>query len=168
MRIPMKKTKTSLAKSKQTIKPVPDGFHSVTPYLVCAGASDAIAFYKKAFGATELMRLPMPDRKLIHAAIRIGDSIILLNDEFPQMGAIGPKARGGSSVTIHLYVADADAAFARAVKAGATIKTPMADMFWGDRYGLVEDPFGHSWSIATHQHDLTPKEIQHAAQAACG
>lgn len=164
----MKKTKTSPAKSKQAIKPVPDGFHSVTPHLVCAGASDAIAFYKKAFGATELTRLPMPDGKLIHASIGVGDSIIMLNDEFPQMGAVRPKARGGSSVTIHLYVVDADVAFARAVKAGATVKMPMSDMFWGDRYGLVEDPFGHGWSIATHQHDLTSKEIRKAAQAACG
>jgi PhnB protein len=109
----------------------------------------------------------MPDGKLIHASIRIGASIIMLNDEFPQMGAVGPKTRGGTSMTSHLFVANADAAFARAVKPGATVKIPLADVFSGDRYGLVEDPFGHSWSIATHQRDLTHAEIQAAAQAAC-
>ena len=147
---------------------MPDGFHAVTPYLVCAGASKAIAFYKKAFGATEVMRLATPNGKLMHASIKIGDSPIMLNDEFPEMGALGPKSRQGTSVTIHLFVADADAAFARAVKAGAKVKMPLQDMFWGDRYGLLEDPFGHSWSIATHQRDLTHKEIQEAARTACG
>jgi uncharacterized glyoxalase superfamily protein PhnB len=136
--------------------------------LVCAGAANAIAFYQKAFGATELVRLPTPDGKLIHASVKIGDSIVMLTDEIPQMGALGPKALKGTSVTIHLYVPDADAAFARAVKAGATIKMPLQDMFWGDRYGQLEDPFGHSWSIATHKQDLTHEQIQEAARAACG
>ncbi len=153
---------------KPAVKPVPDCYHTVTPYLVCAGASDAIAFYKKAFGAIEQMRVPTPNGKLMHASMMIGDSMIMLNDEFPEMGALGPKARQGTSVTIHLFVADADLAFARAIKAGATVKMPLADMFWGDRFGLLEDPFGHSWSIATHQRDMTPKEIQTAAKAACG
>ncbi len=140
---------------------------TVTPYLVCAGAAEAIAFYSRAFGAIELTRLPGPDGRLLHAAMRIGDSVVMLNDEYPEMGSLGPKARQGSSVMIHLYVEDADAWFARAVKAGATIKLPLQDMFWGDRYGQLEDPFGHNWSIATHVRDLTPEEIQEAARAAC-
>ncbi len=164
---PMKTSTTSPSHSKPSVKPVPDGMHTVTPFLVCDGASDAIAFYTRAFGATELMRLPTPDGKLLYAAIRIGDSVVMLNDEFPGMGSLGPKSRQGTSVTIHLFVDDADAWFARAVKAGATIKMPLEDMFWGDRYGLIEDPFGHSWSIATHLHDLTPEEVQAAARAAC-
>jgi PhnB protein len=164
----MKKTKSSPSRSKPAVKSVPDGYHTLTPHLVCAGASDAIAFYKKAFGATELMRLPMPEGKLLHASLKIGDSIVLLNDEFPEMGAVGPKALKGSPVTIHLFVDDADASFKRAVKAGATVKMPLQDMFWGDRYGVLEDPFGHNWSIATHKADLTHKEIQEAAKNACG
>ncbi len=166
----MKTPATSPSRSKPAVKPIPDGFRAVTPHLVCAGASDAITFYQEAFGATELLRVPHPGPGgwLLHAAIKIGDSIIMLTDEFPEMGAVGPKARGGSSVTMHLFVEDADASFARAVQAGATVRMPLADMFWGDRYGLVEDPFGHSWSIATHQRDLTPKELQEAARAACG
>jgi PhnB protein len=165
----MKTSTTSSNPSKQKpVKPIPDGMRTVTPYLVCAGASDAIAFYKKAFGATEVLRVPSSDGRLLHATIRIGDSAIMLNDEFPDMGALGPKARGGSSVTIHLFVEDADAAFDRATKAGAKVVMPLQDMFWGDRYGLLEDPFGHSWSIATHLRDLTPEEVQAAARAACG
>lgn len=152
------------AAKKNPAKPIPDGFHTVTPYLVCDGAAKAITFYKKAFGATELMRVPTPDGKLMHASIQIGDSIIMLNDEFPEMGALSPKARKGTSVTLHIFVEDVDSAFAQAVKAGATIKMPVQDMFWGDRYGQVEDPFGHNWSLATHQRDLTGKEIQEAAK----
>jgi PhnB protein len=167
VRYSMKTSEISPVKSKPAVKRVPDGMHTVTPYLVCAGASDAIAFYKKAFGATELMRLPTPDGKLMHSAIRIGDSVIMLNDEFPEMGSLGPKSRQGTSVTIHLCVEDADEWFARAVKAGATVKLPLQDMFWGDRYGQIEDPFGHNWSIATHIRDLTPDEIQEAARTAC-
>lgn len=147
--------------------PIPKGFHTVTPYLVCAGAANAIEFYKRAFGAVELLRLPTPDGKLIHASIQIGDSIVMLNDEFPEMGSLGPKARNGSSVTIHLFVEDADASFERALKAGAVVKMPLQDMFWGDRYGQLEDPFGHSWSIATHQRELTHEQIQEAARSAC-
>lgn len=114
------------------------------------------------------MRLPTPEGKLLPAAVRIGDSVVMLNDEFPEMGSLGPKAREGSSVTIHLFEDDADAWFARAIKAGATVRMPLQDMFWGDRYGLVEDPFGHHWSIATHLRDLTPEQIQEVARAACG
>ncbi len=163
----MKTTPPPPASANSSVLPVPKGFHTVTPYLVCAGAADAVEFYKKAFGAVELVRLPAPDGRLIHASIQIGDSIVMLNDEFPEMGTLGPKARNGSSVTIHLFVADADASFERAVNAGATVKMPLQDMFWGDRYGQLEDPFGHSWSIATHQRDLTHEQIQEAARNAC-
>ena len=147
-------------------KPVPDGFRTVTPHLICAGAADAIEFYKKAFGATEMFRLPGPDGRLMHASIMIGDSMIMLVDEMKEMGALGPKSRGGTPVGIHLQVEDADALFARAVAAGAAVKMPVMDMFWGDRYGVVVDPFGHEWSIATHIRDLTPDEIAAAAQEA--
>jgi uncharacterized glyoxalase superfamily protein PhnB len=164
----MKTPKKSPSKSKPAVKPVPDGMHTVTPHLVCAGAAQAIAFYKKAFGAVEQSRVADSGGRLLHASVRIGDSIVMLNDEFSQMGALGPKARNGTSVTIHLFVDDVDAWFARAVKAGATVLMPLADMFWGDRYGIVVDPFGHNWSIATHLRDLTPKEIEAAALAACG
>lgn len=146
------------------VKPVPDGMHTVTPHLVCAGASDAIEFYKKAFGAIEAGRLPGPQGKLMHAQIRIGDSAVMLVDEFPDWGSFGPKSLKGSSVTIHLYVEDADAVFERAVAAGAKVKMAMADMFWGDRYGVLEDPFGHSWSVATHVRDMSPEEIQKAME----
>ena len=147
-------------------KPIPDGFRTVTPHLVCAGAADAIEFYKKAFGATEMFRLPTPDGRLMHASIMIGDSMVMLVDEMKEMGSLGPKARGGTPVGIHLQVEDADALFARAVAAGAAVKMPVMDMFWGDRFGVVVDPFGHEWSIATHIRDLTPDEIAAAAQEA--
>ncbi|RYD45007.1 MAG: VOC family protein [Verrucomicrobiaceae bacterium] len=147
--------------------PVPKGMRTVTPHLVCDGAADAIEFYKKAFGATENMRLAAPDGKLMHGCISIGDSMIMLVDEMPDCGCMGPKAIGGSAVTIHLQVEDADSLYDRAVKAGATATMPLADMFWGDRYGVVTDPFGHNWSIATHIKDLTPEEIQEAAKTAC-
>jgi uncharacterized glyoxalase superfamily protein PhnB len=139
--------------------PVPEGFRTVTPYLVVDGASDAIEFYQQAFGAEELSRLPGPKGKLMHALIRIGDSRIMLTDEFPQSGSRSPHAVGGSPVTIHLYVPDADATFERAVAAGAKITLPLADAFWGDRYGRLEDPFGHRWSIATRKEDLSREEI---------
>ena len=144
------------------VKPIPDGMHSLTPHLVCAGAADAMAFYQRAFNAVELSRLPGPQGRLMHASMRIGDSVFMLNDEFPEMGGFGPKSLKGTPVTLHLFVADADAAVAQAVAAGATIKMPLADMFWGDRYGLLEDPFGHQWSVATHQHDLSPEQIMEA------
>jgi uncharacterized glyoxalase superfamily protein PhnB len=146
------------------VKPIPDGMHSITPHLVCAGASDAIEFYKKAFGAIETTRLPGPSGKLMHAAIRIGDSTVMLTDEMPEWKSFGPKALKGTAVTIHLYVDDADAVAARAVAAGATVVMPMDDMFWGDRYGVLEDPFGHRWSVATHVRDVTIAEMQQAMQ----
>lgn len=173
---PTAKKKSAKAKSASVVrkapkpaavKAIPDGMHTATPHLVCAGAAAAIEFYVRAFGAIELSRLAGPDGRMMHAMVRIGDSMIMLNDEFPEMGVLGPKARNGSSVTIHLYVKDVDAAFAQAVKAGAVVKMPVTDMFWGDRYGILQDPFGHSWSMATHQRDLTPAQIAEAAREAC-
>jgi PhnB protein len=151
-------------------KAIPEGMHSVSPHLTIEGAAAAIEFYKKAFEARELMRLPAADgKRLLHAAIGIGDSTVLLNDSFPEWsGNKGPKALGGTPVTIHLYVEDCDAVFARAVEAGATVAMPLADMFWGDRYGTLIDPFGHHWAIATHKQDLTPAQIAEAAKAAMG
>jgi uncharacterized glyoxalase superfamily protein PhnB len=144
------------------IDPIPAGMTPVTPLIVCANASDAIEFYKKAFGAVEESRMPGPDGKLMHAMIRVNGGAVMLTDENLQWGALGPKALKGSPVTIHLYVADADALVARAVKAGAKVTMPVADMFWGDRYGQIEDPFGHHWSIGTHVRDVTPEEMTEA------
>ena len=142
------------------VKPIPDGMHSLTPHLVCADAAAAIEFYKTAFGAVELSRLPGAHGKLMHAAVRIGDSVLMLVDEMPEHGALGPTSLKGSPVTIHLYVTDVDAAVAQAVAAGAKITMPVTDMFWGDRYGQLEDPFGHRWSVATHTRDTTLAEMQ--------
>lgn len=146
------------------IKPIPDGMHTVTPHLVCAGAAAAIEFYKKAFNAVELSRMPGKDGKLMHASIRIGDSVVMLVDDFPDWGSFDPKALKGSPVVIHLYVEDADAVVARAVASGATVTMPVADMFWGDRYGQIVDPFGHRWSVATHKRDMTGEEMKQAMQ----
>jgi len=144
----------------------PSCMRSITPHLICAGAADAIEFYKKAFGAEEMMRLPGPNGRLMHGSVRIGDSMVMLVDEAPEWGTLGPNALKGSPVIIHLMVDDVDAIFAQAVDAGATVKMPVADMFWGDRYGLVVDPFGHVWSIATHMRDMTPDEIAAAGREA--
>jgi uncharacterized glyoxalase superfamily protein PhnB len=133
--------------------------NTITPHLVVDGAADAIEFYKKAFGAQEVMRMPGPDGKLGHAMLRIGDSMLMLADEYPQWESFGPLALKGSPVTLHLSVPDVDAAFARALEAGATVRMPLADMFWGDRYGIVQDPFGHRWSLATHVRDVSPEEM---------
>jgi uncharacterized glyoxalase superfamily protein PhnB len=146
------------------VKPVPDGMHTVTPHLVCAGAADAIEFYKKAFNATEVGRLAGQQGKLMHAMIRIGDSSVMLVDEFPDCGSFGPKSLKGSPVTIHLYVEDVDAFVKRAVAAGAKITMPVDDMFWGDRYGRLEDPFGHRWSVGTHKRDVSLEEMKQAMQ----
>ena len=136
------------------------GMHTLTAHITCAGAADAIAFYKAAFNAVEEMRLPGPDGKLMHAAVRIGDSMLMLADEFPEHGGFGPKTLKGSPVTIHLGSKDVDATMAQAVAAGAKVTMPAADMFWGDRYGQLEDPFGHRWSVATHIRDMSVDEIQ--------
>ena len=151
-------------KSKSAVRPIPPGMRTVTPHLICAGAAEAIAFYKKAFSAVELSRIPGSDGKVMHASIRIGDSVIMLNDEMPEWGSLGPKSLKGSPVTIHLYVEDADKFFAQAVAAGAKVTMPLDDMFWGDRYGKVEDPFGHQWSIGTHVRDVSPDEMQKAME----
>ena len=142
--------------------PIPEGMHSVTPHLVCEGAADAIEFYKKAFNAIELSRLPAPDGKVMHASIRIGNSTVMLVDDAPTWGMLGPKALKGSPVYIHLYVEDVDAFTAQAVAAGAKVTMPIADMFWGDRYGQLEDPFGHRWSVATHVKDVSPDDVRQA------
>jgi uncharacterized glyoxalase superfamily protein PhnB len=141
---------------------IPSGMHSVTPHLVCAGAANAIEFYKKAFGAEEQARLPGPDGRIMHAAVKIGDSTVMLVDEMPEWGALGPKALKGSPVTIHLYVDDADKFVERAAKAGAKVTMPVAEQFWGDRYGKLEDPFGHHWSVATHVRDVGPEDMKKA------
>jgi PhnB protein len=146
------------------MKPIPEGMHSLNVHLVCQNAAKAIDFYKAAFGAEELMRMPGPNGKLMHAAVRIGDSTLMLVDEMLEWGARGPKAIGGSPVTIHLYVPDADATMARAVAAGAKETMKMEDAFWGDRYGRCEDPFGHQWSIATPQREVTLEELQKAVR----
>ena len=146
----------------QPVRPIPEGFRSVTPHLVCEGAAEALTFYQQAFGATELIRMPGPNGKLMHAEIRIGDSVMMLADDFPEYGSRGPRALQGSAVTIHLYVEDADALWNRALAAGATALMPLGDMVWGDRYGMLVDPFGHQWSIATHQRDVTPEQMQEA------
>ena len=148
-------------------KAIPEGYHSVTPYLILSGASDAIAYYKKALGAEEVLRMEDPGGKVHHAEIKIGDSRIMLADEHPEIQALSPKTVGGSPVSIHLYVEDVDAAVSRAVAAGAKLIRPVADQFYGDRVGGVEDPFGYRWFIATHKEDLSIEEIRRrgAAQA---
>ncbi|MCE3283833.1 MAG: glyoxalase/bleomycin resistance protein/dioxygenase [Steroidobacteraceae bacterium] len=149
----------------KAVDAIPAGMHSVTPHLVCDGAGAAIDFYVKAFGATDQGRMPGPDGRLMHAQIRIGDSYVMLVDENRQFGMLGPKALNGSPVTIHLYVDDVDRSFERAVGAGAKSVMAPADMFWGDRYGVLEDPFGHRWSVATHQREVSPDEMQQAIKA---
>ena len=146
------------------VKAIPDGMHTVTPHLICAGAANAIEFYKKAFNAVEEVRLPGPQGRLMHAMIRIEGSAVMLVDEMPEWGALGPKSLKGSPVTIHLYVEDVDAFVKRAVAAGAKITMPLDDMFWGDRYCKLEDPFGHHWSVATHIRDVSTEEMRKAMQ----
>jgi len=147
-------------------KPIPDGFNTITPHLIVQDAARAIEFYKKAFGAEEKTRHMTPDGKTImHASLRIGNSMLMLANEFPPM-CVSPKTRGGTSASLHLYVENADTAFDRAVKAGCTVKMPISDQFWSDRYGQVEDPFGHQWSIATHKQDFSDEQIAANAQAA--
>jgi len=148
------------------VKPIPEGYHTATPYLIIKGAARAIEFYKKAFGATELMRMAQPDGRIGHAEIRIGNSPIMLADEVPEMGHRSPQSLGGSPVSILLYVEDVDALFNQAVSAGAKVERPVQDQFYGDRTGGVTDPFGHVWYIATHKEDVSPEEIRKRAAAA--
>ena len=142
------------------VRPIPEGFHTATPYLVVDKGMEAIEFYKKAFGATEIMLLPLPGGKIGHAEIKIGDSPIMLADECPQMEFRSPITLGGSAVSICLYVEDADELFKKAIEAGAQEMRPVADQFYGDRSGTLKDPYGHVWTIATHQEDVSPKEMQ--------
>jgi PhnB protein len=141
-------------------KPIPQGFHSVTPYLTLNDTARAIEFYKRAFGAQEIMRMDGPGGKVAHAEIKIGDSIIMLGDEMPGMGAQSPQTAGTTTSGILLYVENADTVFKQAVSSGAQVESPLTDMFWGDRYGRLKDPFGHSWSVATHKEDVAPAEMQ--------
>ena len=141
------------------VKPIPEGYHSVTPYLVVDDAAGAIEFYRQAFGAEERFRLPMGD-KIGHAEIKIGDSFVMLADEFPEMDHVGPKARGGTTVSLLIYVPDVDAAFRQAIAAGATELRPLENQFWGDRMGTLTDPFGHQWSLATHVEEVSEAEMQ--------
>jgi len=159
------------AKSKPKVSAIPKGFERVTPHLIIDGAASAIEFYKKAFDAKEVRRSPAPDgKKLMHAEIKIGESRIFLCDEFPEMGGNfrNPKALGGSSVTIHQYVKNVDKVVEQAARAGATVKMPPMDAFWGDRYAVISDPFGHDWSFATHIKDVKPQEMQKAAEEMFG
>ena len=148
------------------VKPIPEGYHTATPYLIVKDAARAIEFYKKAFGATELMRMPGAGGKIGHAEIKIGDSPIMLADEVPGMGFRSPESLGGSPISILLYVEDVDVVFSEALAAGAKVQRPVADQFYGDRTGGVTDPFGHVWYIATHKEDVSPEEMKKRAAAA--
>ena len=155
----------TMTADQPAVRAIPEGFHSVTPSLIVHAAAEAIEFYKRAFGAVELDRAPSPDgTKIMHATIQIGDSRIMLSDEFPEMGCKSPRSLGGTPASLHLYVEDADAVFEQAVAAGATVSMPIGDMFWGDRYGRVLDPYGHDWAIASHKRDVTMDEAMQAMQ----
>ncbi len=147
-------------------KAIPEGYRTATPYLIVKGAAEAIDFYKRAFGATELLRMADPQGRIGHAEIKIGDSVIMLADEHPAMGYRGPRSLGGSSVSILLYLENVDGVFERAIKAGAKAQRAVADQFYGDRSGTLEDPFGHVWTVATHVEDVPAEELQRRAEAA--
>ncbi len=148
-------------------KPIPEGYHTITPHLTVRNASQAIEFYKRAFGAEELMRMYTPGKSTImHAELRIGDSRIFLGDEWPERGCRSPQSLGGVCGSLFLYVEDVDTAFQRAVSAGAQVKMPVSDMFWGDRYGQVKDPFGHTWALGQHVEDVTPEELDRRGREA--
>jgi len=162
-----KKAKAKVrAKAPKKAAPIPAGFHTLTPYLVVREAAKAVEFYQKAFGAKVRGVHATPDGKIMNADLKIGDSIFLFSDEFPGPGCRSPQSLGGTSVTIHIYVKDVDALFNQAVTAGAKVVMPVMDAFWGDRYGQLEDPFGHRWSIATHKEELSPKEVEKRGEAA--
>jgi uncharacterized glyoxalase superfamily protein PhnB len=146
------------------LKAVPEGFHTLTPHLTVRDARRAIDFYRKAFGAEVIGVHDGPEGKIMHATLKIGDSMLMLNDEFPEWGSLGPPSAGGIGVIIHMYLENVDAAFQRVVSAGATVKMPLADAFWGDRYGAVVDPFGHTWSLASKVKDVSKDELDKAAQ----
>lgn len=151
-----------------TAKPIPKGYHSVSPYLSIKGAKEAIKFYKKAFGAVEVFRLPTPSGDIGHAEIVIGDSHIMMSEPCDESPIPSPEALGGSTIGIHLYVEDVDAVFTRAIESGATMLKPVEDQFYGDRMGALKDPFGHVWFIGTHKEDLTPEDIQKRAAVMFG
>jgi len=145
-----------------SVKPIPEDYHTLTPFLTVRNAERAIEFYKQAFGAQERGVAKGPDGKVMHAEVKIGDSVIMLSDEYPEFGALSPQSVGGSPMGLHIYIENVDAAFDRAVKAGAQVEMPVADQFWGDRYGKLKDPFGHKWSIATHVKDMSADEMKHS------
>jgi PhnB protein len=147
-------------------KPIPDGYHTLTPFLTVRDAARAIEFYKAAFGAKERGVMKAPDGKVMHAELMIGDSILMMSDEFQEFGSLSPQSIGGSPMGLHIYVDNVDAAFDRAVKAGAQVEMPVIDQFWGDRYGRLKDPFGHKWSIATHTKDMSMDEMKHDMEEA--
>jgi PhnB protein len=143
-----------------SVKPIPEGYHTLTPFLTVRNAERAIEFYKQAFGAQERGVAKGPDGKVMHAELKIGDSVIMLSDEYPEFGSLSPQSVGGSPMGLHIYIENVDAAFDRAVKAGAQVEMPVMDQFWGDRYGKLKDPFGHKWSIATHVKDMSADEMK--------
>jgi len=147
-----------------SVKPIPDGYHSITPYLIVDGGQQALEFYQQAFGAEVEMIMPGPERKIMHAECRVGDSKVMLADEFPEYGALSPKSLGGTAVSLALFVEDVDSVFAKAIQAGGTELRPVQDQFYGDRMGTLEDPFGHKWTVGTHIEDLTPEEIAQRQQ----
>ena len=149
-------------------KPIPDGYHTATPYLIVKGAAKAIDFYQRAFGASELFRMPIPDGKIMHAEIRIGNSPIMLADEFPERNIVSPQSLGGTPVGLLLYVEDVDARFRQAIDAGGTVERPVENQFYGDRSGTLVDPFGHRWTIATHVEDVSSEEMEKRFAAMCG
>jgi PhnB protein len=154
---------------KMAVSHIPEGYHSVTPYLIVHGAAEAIRFYGEAFGAVEVLRMPMGDSgKLAHAEVRIGDSHVMLSDEWPDQGFLGPKARGGATASLMIYLADVDSAWERAIAAGCTAEKAPADQFWGDRMGTLTDPFGHRWTLATHVEDVSEEEMERRMQEAFG
>ena len=146
------------------VSPIPEGYHSVTPYLIIRGAAKALAFYKLAFGAIEKFRMEAPDGRISHAEVLIGDSTLMLADEHSEIGAKSPESWGGSPVSLMLYVGNVDQVFAQAVEAGASVERPLADQFYGDRTGGLKDPFGHTWYVATHIEDVSPEEMARRAE----
>jgi len=157
----MAKKSKARAKSKaKKVPPIPKGYHAVTAYLSVQNAAQALDYYKRAFGAKELVRMPMPDGKVGHAEIQVGDSHVMLADEMPNMGFLSPQSRGGTTVQLHLYVRDVDTTIEQAVAAGGKLTRPIEDKFYGDRAGTIEDPYGHVWYIATHKEDVPPKEMK--------
>ncbi len=158
------KPRAKKAATKKRVSAVPSGYRTLTPQLMVRGAAEAIDFYKRALGARQLMRMASPDGKIMHAELKVGDSVFFLGDEFPDTGGKSPQTLGGVTGSLHVYVPNVDVAFKRAVDAGAQVTMPVADMFWGDRYGKVRDPFGHEWGLATHKEDLTPAQQKKRAE----